>query len=79
MARTTTRKTGQFAAVGDDGRHYVVIKYTDYLDVSSGDTPGAMVAGMTALRTDAGHHVNHLGGGRYAIVETGVKLTAGGA
>jgi hypothetical protein len=68
------KQTGQFSAVGDDGRQYTIFIYTDFTDAGNFEDPHAAVEGMKELRTSDGMRVNRLQQGEYVVVQTGVIL-----
>jgi len=73
------RQSGKFSAVGDDGHEYIVLIYTDIIDVGHLVDPTATIKGLKSLQTVDGMAVNRREKGEYEIVETGVILRSSAA
>jgi hypothetical protein len=69
------RLTGTFPATGDDGCHYTVHIYSEYIDTTAEDTSqqGAVEA-MRIFKTAEGLSVTYRKKGEYQILQTGVIL-----
>jgi hypothetical protein len=70
------RKTGSFAAQGDDGRHYLVVHWMEYVDRAGGGPgdPRWEPSGFECLRLEDGRAVRALDGARYEIDDGGDVL-----
>ena len=69
-----TRLTGSFLADGNDGRHYRVQIWTEFIEAPASEEATVEVAGNQTLRTSQGFDVKWLAKGEYQISQTGVKL-----
>lgn len=65
MSRTI--EVGRIKAVSSDGRHFTIIKYTEYLDATMSRTEQG--PGGDLYKTTAGMHVRYKGEGRFEIQE----------
>jgi hypothetical protein len=69
-----TRLTGSFLADGNDGRHYRVQIWTEFIEAPASEGATVEVPGNRTLRTSQGFDVKWLAKGEYQISQTGVKL-----
>jgi hypothetical protein len=66
--------TGSFTAIGDDGKEYKVLIYTNIIKAGSFEDPKATVEGIKSMVTSNGMTINRLKKGEYQIVQTNVIL-----
>lgn len=62
------RKTDEFTVLTDDGQHYLIYEYTNYINVGTFEDPKAIIPDLKSLRTSNGMAVNVVGDGIYKIV-----------
>ncbi|EBA00431.1 hypothetical protein [Marinobacter sp. ELB17] len=68
------RLDGTFVAIDSDGREYLIDIHADINDAGTFDNPNATSEGLKHLKTRDGYSVNHLGKGKYEIVQTGIVI-----
>lgn len=74
--KTQIRKTGGFVARGSDGKNYVVIEFTEFVDGTTiSDTQTQWVPGIKIMKLENGDHVNPVDSGGFEVVRTGVRLS----
>lgn len=73
--RTQVRQIGQFHAVGQSGRRYLVIEWQEFHEVTSIGNPVEWVPGLRSLALPDGRAVNLHGDGSLEVVVTGERLT----
>lgn len=70
-----TRQTGKFNALGSDGRTYVVIELTEFLNTTTQESATTeWLEGLKAYRLGDGGAVNRHSDTEFTVVSTGVQL-----
>ena len=70
------KETARFNAVGTDGKPYVVIDWSERIEVGTLESGGPKYDWVPRkLTLENGMHVNDLGDGKYQVIRTNLVLT----
>jgi hypothetical protein len=76
-AMAERRRTDQISTLGSDGQSYEVVEYTEFINVSSHDTPPGQRVPRPGLKdywTTTGRKVNKIDADTWRTVDGGITL-----